>query len=127
MKYRDSGLCVFSAVDFRERARTMRILIRLLQVLLVLWLVRLAWRTLAGWLGASGDPSAGSHSRSRYSVRSPSGMPHRELMKDPQCGTYVSPEVSIQARFRGEELHFCSRECQEQFFRTQAEQPDNPA
>ena len=107
----------------------MRILIRLLQVLVVLWLVRLAWRTVAGWFGASEDSSqqAGSHSRGRYAVRPPSGMPPRELRKDPQCGTYVSPEVSIRARFRGEELHFCSRECEELFFRTQAEQSDKTA
>jgi len=37
------------------------------------------------------------------------------MKKDPQCGTYVSTELSFKSRFRNEELHFCSRKCQEQF------------
>ena len=104
----------------------MRFLIRLLEVILVVWLVRAAWRTLAGWLGNLGDStqSGSSSPRRSDSVTSPSGMPPRELVKDPQCGTYDSPEVSIRTQFRGQELHFCSRECEQQFLQAQSKQSD---
>lgn len=91
----------------------LRVLIRVLQAIAILWLLRLLWRTVGGWLG--------------FPERSmPSGIgepprPVRELKKDPQCGTYVSPELSVRAQFRGEELHFCSRACEEKFRQTQSE------
>jgi YHS domain-containing protein len=102
----------------------MRFLVRLLEVALVLWLVRAAWRTVAGWLVDSGGSGRFGGSRPRPSdpVRSPSGMPPRELVKDPQCGTYVSPDVSIRTRFHGQELHFCSHECEQQFLLAQSKQ-----
>jgi YHS domain-containing protein len=105
----------------------MRVLIWLLQIVAVLWLVRTLWRMVARWLGVSRESSesgefrAGQRPRPGGPFRTASGMAPRELMKDPQCGTYVSPELSIRARFRGTELHFCSRECEQQFFQTQSE------
>ncbi len=102
----------------------MRVLILVLQAIAVLWLVRTLWRTVAGWLGVSQDPSqfaTGEDPRRGAPFRAGPGMPPRELMKDPQCGTYVSPEVSIRARFQGRELHFCSRECEQTFFQTQSQ------
>ena len=100
----------------------MRLLIWVLELIAVLWLVRVLWRTAAGWLGVSGDSpqSAGSDPRPGGPVRSASRLPPRELMKDPQCGTYVSPEVSIRLLFRGQELHFCSRQCEQQFLQAQS-------
>lgn len=103
----------------------MRFLIRLVELFLVLWLVRFVWRTVAGWLsvfGSSPQFGGGAPPRQGNSPRSASNMPPRELMKDPQCGTYVSPEVSIRLQFRGQELHFCSRECEQQFLRNQSKQ-----
>jgi YHS domain-containing protein len=93
----------------------LRVLIWVLEVLALLWLLRLLWRTAAGWLGVP-DPSrqSGAGQSPRTGAASPRMAP-RELKKDPQCGTYVSPEVSVRARFGGEELHFCSRECEEKF------------
>ena len=105
----------------------MRVLMWLLQVMAVLWLVRTLWRTAARWLGVSqgssesGEFGAAQSPRQGGPFRKASGMAPRELMKDPQCGTYVSPELSIRARFQGTELHFCSRECEQQFFQTQSE------
>jgi YHS domain-containing protein len=90
----------------------LRVLIRVLEVIAILWLLRLLWRAAAGWLGF---PERSMHSGIGQSPR-----PVRELQKDPQCGTYVSPEVSVRARFGGEDLHFCSRECEEKFRRTQS-------
>jgi YHS domain-containing protein len=102
----------------------MGLLIRLLQVLIVLWLIRVLWRTVAGWFGASGgSPQVREEGQRRGDPARPDPrLSPRELVKDPQCGTYVSPEVSIRTLFRGRELHFCSRECEQQFLRTQSEQ-----
>ena len=97
-----------------------RVLIRVLEVLAVLWLLRTLWRMAAGWLGFP--------NRSRQPGQSVGGQPPRpggpgmaarELQKDPQCGTYVSPELSVRSRIGGEELHFCSTECEEKFRQTQ--------
>jgi len=101
----------------------MRVLIWILQVIAVLWLVRVLWRTVAGWLGVLGGSSqvAGSDPRRSNPARPPSGMAPQELVKDPQCGTFVSPELSIRTRFQGRELHFCSRECEKKFLQAQSE------
>jgi YHS domain-containing protein len=102
----------------------MRVLIWVLQVIAVLWLARVFWRTVAGWLGVSGNSSqfGGSSPPRGDPGRSASRLPPRELIKDPHCGTYVSPEVSIRAQFRGQELHFCSRECEQKFLQAQSKQ-----
>lgn len=100
----------------------MRVLMWVLQVIAVLWVVRVLWRTVAGWLGVLGGSSqfAGSGPRRSNPVRPDSGMAPKELVKDPQCGTFVSPELSIRARSQGRELHFCSRECEQKFFQAQS-------
>ncbi len=100
----------------------MRVLIWILEVIAVLWLVRVLWRTIAGWLGVLRGSSqfAGSEPQRSNPVRPASGMAPQELVKDPQCGTFVSPELSIRARSQGRELHFCSRECEQKFFQAQS-------
>ena len=35
------------------------------------------------------------------------------LYRDPVCGTYVSPEISVKAEKSGQITHFCSAECRE--------------
>ncbi|MGH9785614.1 MAG: hypothetical protein ACRD88_15665 [Terriglobia bacterium] len=100
----------------------LRVLIWVLELIAVLWLLRLLWRTAAGWLGfpeRSMQSGIGQPPRSGDPVAP--RMAPRELQKDPQCGTYVSPELSVRARIGGEELHFCSRECAEKFRLTQSE------
>jgi YHS domain-containing protein len=37
------------------------------------------------------------------------------LHRDPQCGTYVSPEISFSMEQAGEILHFCSAECRTRY------------
>ena len=102
----------------------LRVLIRVLEVIAVLWLLRLLWRTAAGWLGfpdRSMQSGIGQPLRPGDPVAAGPRRAPRELQKDPQCGAYVSPEVSVRARIGGEELHFCSRECEEKFRLTQSE------
>ena len=97
-----------------------RVLIGVLGILTVLWVLHFLRRTVAGWIGfLQGGTGKPVWSRA---AGSPEPRPvSRELKKDPQCGTYVSPELSIRSRYGGEELHFCSRECEEKFFQVQSE------
>jgi len=102
----------------------LRVLIRVLQAIAILWLLRLLWRTVGGWLGfpeRSMQSGIGEPPRPGDHFAAGPRMAPRELKKDPQCGTYVSPELSVRAQFRGEELHFCSRACEEQFRQTHSE------
>jgi YHS domain-containing protein len=41
------------------------------------------------------------------------------LLRDPYCGTHVSPEVSVRATQAGRELHFCSAECRDRYLRSE--------
>ncbi len=38
-----------------------------------------------------------------------------EMVRDPQCGMFVSTELSQKIQRRGETLHFCSRSCLEKY------------
>jgi YHS domain-containing protein len=41
-----------------------------------------------------------------------------ELRKDPVCGTYVSPGVSVSKRVKGNLVYFCSPECRDKYVAT---------
>jgi len=54
----------------------------------------------------SGGSRAASHS----------AAPHRgEMARDPECGIFVSTELSHQLRRGTDTLHFCSPECLEKY------------
>lgn len=38
-----------------------------------------------------------------------------ELVRDPQCGTYLLPEQGFSARVAGQVHHFCSEACRDRF------------
>jgi uncharacterized protein len=38
-----------------------------------------------------------------------------ELVRDPQCGTYLLPEQGFSARVAGEVYYFCSEACRDRF------------
>ena len=101
-----------------------RLLIGFLAIWVILGLLRFLGRVLGGWFGSpQGFPPSGTESPKRPGAPfspEPRSVP-RELKRDPQCGTYVSPELSIRSQYRGEELHFCSRECEQTFFQVQSE------
>ena len=105
----------------------LRLLIGFLAIWVILGLLRFLWRMLARWMGSpQGFPPWGTE-RPNWSgapFRPEPRMVGRELKKDPQCGTYVSPELSIRSQYRGEELHFCSHECEQTFFQVQSEKSD---
>ena len=63
-----------------------------------------------------------SSEKGRSTPRSPSSGPNRsragKLVKDPICGTYITPKGAISASRAGETFHFCSDECREKFVAT---------
>lgn len=38
-----------------------------------------------------------------------------ELVRDPQCGTYILPSQAVSARVGRHTYHFCSEECKDRF------------
>ena len=85
----------------------MYLLTRVLLFLAFLWAVRLVWRLLTGGT----RPTREVRSKKPVQIAG-------ELKKDPICGTYVSEAISLKTRYGKEELHFCSRKCQEEFLRS---------
>jgi YHS domain-containing protein len=46
--------------------------------------------------------------------------PAIRLHRDPVCGTYVSPEISLKLEKSGQITHFCSAECRDRYARPAA-------
>ena len=38
-----------------------------------------------------------------------------EMVRDPQCGVYLPVTSALRKKVRGETLHFCSKECEEEY------------
>jgi len=118
----------------------MELLSRLLEFFAIVWLVRFLLKNLIGG-GSGGQKFRQSQSRGPFrspfssSFGSPFGSNDQppspsappvvtgEMKKDPQCGTYVSTELSLKYKYGNEVLHFCSRQCQEDFLRAHAGKP----
>jgi len=41
------------------------------------------------------------------------------MVKDPQCGMYLAPELALEVRRPEGSLYFCSRECREKYAKEQ--------
>ncbi len=39
----------------------------------------------------------------------------KEMVKDPQCNTYIPKDEAISRRIRGQSYYFCSKECAQRF------------
>jgi len=75
---------------------------RLLEIIVLLLVIRAAWRMIRSGISIS----AGAR---RTTV---SGEPRPvKLVRDPVCGTYVSPESAI----RDGENYFCSEKCRNEY------------
>jgi YHS domain-containing protein len=51
---------------------------------------------------------------------SPAGNANGQMVRDPECGMFVSTEVSHRLKKGGETLHFCSQDCLEKYRRRAA-------
>jgi hypothetical protein len=75
---------------------------RLLEIIVLLLVIRAAWRMIRSTVSIS----AGAR---RTTV---SGEPRPvKLVRDPVCGTYVSPDSAI----RDGENYFCSAKCRDEY------------
>jgi uncharacterized protein len=45
------------------------------------------------------------------------GLPGAEMVRDPQCGTYIVKERAVTRRIGGQPTHFCSPACAEAYER----------
>jgi YHS domain-containing protein len=81
-------------------------ILRLLVILLILTILR---AVLVRMFNPSGKRvrSGGQQRRSTFS--------RRVMVKDPQCGMYVAPELAVEARMQGGSIYFCSKECQDNY------------
>jgi YHS domain-containing protein len=79
-------------------------MLRILQFLLILAVVRAVWRLGKGVLEGAG------YRRVDGPVKV--GV---KLERDPVCGTYVSPTKAPALRVGGETIYFCSDKCRRQW------------
>ena len=77
-------------------------LVRLLEALVFLLVLSAAWKVLATFLAVNARPTSASSSADRAAVK---------LIRDPVCGTYVSPNTAISDGRH----YFCSEECRSQY------------
>jgi YHS domain-containing protein len=83
---------------------------RLVVILLILTLIR---ALLVRLMNPSGKRVRSGDGRRR------SAFSRRVMVKDPQCGMYVAPELAIAARLQGGTIYFCSKQCQDNYIRGQ--------
>ncbi|HEY7497995.1 MAG TPA: hypothetical protein VH740_05770 [Vicinamibacterales bacterium] len=80
--------------------------LRLLQLLLFLAVVRAVWRLAKGVLEGAGYQ------------RVESGVQHGvKLVRDPNCGTFVSPARAQSVRTGNQTVYFCSEKCRREWER----------
>ena len=73
----------------------------LARIVVVLLLVRLALRFLAGFVRGLREPEAKPAASA-------------VLVRDPVCQTFVAPQAAVRGRFEGREALFCSVACRDQ-------------
>ena len=78
----------------------------LLIAILVLLIARAFWRLIDGIMEAAGG-----------TTRSRAKSPAVKLVRDPVCGTFVSPGNALSLTARGATHYFCSEECRAEFQR----------
>ena len=74
-------------------------MVRFLWIIILVGLLYLALRELFG-IGTRADQT---------------GEEGEEMVKDPQCGVYLSRRSAVHLRRIGKDLYFCSEECKEKY------------
>ena len=78
----------------------------LLIAILVLLVARAFWRLFDSIMEGAGGTSRGRGQ-----------SPAVKLVRDPVCGTFVSPQNAVSLTARGTTHHFCSEQCRTEFRR----------
>jgi uncharacterized protein len=85
----------------------------ILRILVVLFIVRL----IRNFLAANARPAQKARAAGRAAaVERPGG----QLVRDPQCGTYVPMSTSVHLVSGGQTLYFCSVECRDAYRKAQS-------
>lgn len=77
---------------------------RLLEIIVLLLVIRAAWRAISGMMTISAGARRTTASGEPRSVK---------LVRDPVCGTYVSPDSAISDGRH----YFCSEKCRNEYAR----------
>ncbi len=83
------------------------------RILLILFIVRMVVSFFSGGARKPAPGAAGPASRGARGGHTEKTV--AKLVRDPQCGTYVSETTAIAARHGGEMLHFCSDKCRDEY------------
>jgi YHS domain-containing protein len=84
----------------------------LLDAIFLVFMVRTVYSALRHLFAAPGP------GKQRPQTKSPSaaqGGVGGEMVRDPECGMFVSTEVSHRLQWKGQLLHFCSEECLQKY------------
>ena len=80
----------------------------ILLMLLFAFIARAFWQIVGGVIEAARGPRRSRRGASAQAVK---------LVKDPVCGTFVSPRAALSATAFGSTHYFCSEECRATFSR----------
>ncbi len=87
-----------------------RLLLRFLYFLFLIFLIRAAIRSLFPGSFQKKTPSPGP--------RPPASSPNviaGQMEKDPVCGVYIDKQTALHSDRKGETFYFCSEQCQKKF------------
>lgn len=82
----------------------------LLDALFVLMMLRMLYGALRSFLA----PRMKTRARTAENGPQPGG-PGGQMVRDPECGIFVSTELSHRLKSQGQTLHFCSEACLEKY------------
>ncbi len=78
-----------------------------MRILIIAFLIYLLYRLVKGLKGL--------HAPRRPPGEGRNGEVIDEMVKDPNCGTYIPQSEAVRRRVRGEEHFFCSESCAEEY------------
>ena len=87
----------------------MRIIFWILRILLIVFIIRLILRAIYGFMQAN---RAGGPARPPGQMRERSGG---ELVRDPNCGTYIPRSTAIAVGSGSDAKYFCSEKCRQEY------------
>lgn len=95
-------------------------MIRLLQILALIFLLRFLWRAVSQLLSGTESRSIREETRGRKKSNLIYGG---QMVRDPVCGVYVPLDRSVRERDGDEVRYFCSDSCRERYRRQEVPAP----
>ena len=83
----------------------------LLDAIFLVAILRMVYSALRHFFAPT-TPRPGTHARPAAASQAGSGG---EMVRDPECGMFVSTELSRRLTWKGQVLHFCSQECMQKY------------